>query len=64
MGSAADLRRLEELTSSVLLDAGYVHSPATDLKVRRLLHRLHLEAHDAEIWLGVLRQIAWKLKQK
>src|SRR5271166_5224351 len=64
LASAADLRRLEELTSSVLLDAGYVHSPATDLKVRRLLHRLHIEAHDAEIWLGVLRQIAWKLKQK
>jgi tRNA/rRNA methyltransferase len=62
--TSGDLQRLEELTTGVLRDAGYVHSPATDLKVRRLLHRLHLEAHDAEIWLGVLRQIAWKLKQK
>jgi TrmH family RNA methyltransferase len=62
--TAADLQRLEELTTSVLQQAGYVHSPATELKVRRLLHRLHIEEHDAEIWLGVLRQIAWKLKQK
>jgi TrmH family RNA methyltransferase len=62
--TAADLQRLEELTTSVLQDAGYVHSPATELKIRRLLHRLHIEAHDAEIWLGVLRQIIWKLKQK
>jgi TrmH family RNA methyltransferase len=62
--TSGDLQRLEELTTGVLRDSGYVHSQATDLKVRRLLHRLHLEAHDAEIWLGVLRQIAWKLKQK
>ena len=63
LATSSALDRLEQLTTSVLTEAGYVHSPATELKVRRLLHRLHLEAHDAEMWLGMFRQIAWKLKQ-
>jgi TrmH family RNA methyltransferase len=62
--TSGDLERLAELATGVLTDSGYVHSPATELKVRRLLHRLRLEAQDAEMWLGMFRQIAWKLKQK
>ena len=29
--------------------------------MRRLVRRLDLSAHDAEIWLGILRQIRWRL---
>jgi tRNA C32,U32 (ribose-2'-O)-methylase TrmJ len=32
-------------------------------KVRRLMLRLKLEAQDAEVFLGMLRQISWKLRQ-
>jgi hypothetical protein len=32
----------------------------TDEKIRRLVRRLHLSASDAELTLGILRQIFWK----
>jgi tRNA C32,U32 (ribose-2'-O)-methylase TrmJ len=31
------------------------------MKIRRLVRRMELNAHDAEVWLGMLRQIKWKL---
>jgi tRNA C32,U32 (ribose-2'-O)-methylase TrmJ len=37
-------------------------APSTSEKVRRLVRRLKLSAPDAELWLGILRQIAWKLR--
>lgn len=72
--AAANADHLERITS-VLLEAlrasGYLKSsPATtpkrrsaaptDEKIRRLVHRLHLSASDAELTLGILRQILWK----
>jgi hypothetical protein len=32
--------------------------------VRRLIRRLHLDAGDAELLLGMLRQILWKLRAR
>lgn len=61
---AADLDRLTELLNGVLKDSGYAHSDGTSAKVRRLVRRLNLEAHDAQIWLGMIRQIQWKLAGK
>jgi TrmH family RNA methyltransferase len=58
---AADLDRLTELLSEVLERSGYVHSASAEAKVRRLVRRLALSAHDAEVWLGMIRQIQWKL---
>jgi len=64
----AEARVLEELTA-LLLDAlersGYVHErveASTELKIRRLVRRMDLSAHDAEIWLGMLRQIIWRIQ--
>ncbi len=58
---AADLDRLTELLGQALDQAGYVHrQPSTRLKLRRLIRRMNLNAHDAEVWLGMLRQILWK----
>ena len=34
---------------------------STEMKIRRLVRRMDLSAHDAEIWLGILRQILWKI---
>ena len=33
------------------------------MKLRRLIRRMKLNAHDAEVWLGMLRQIRWKLSK-
>jgi len=59
--TAADLDRFTELLTEVLDRSGYVHSGGTAAKIRRLVRRLDLPAHDAEIWLGIMRQIQWKL---
>lgn len=62
--TAEDLERLTERLEEVLGHAGYVHGPmegSTQMKIRRLVRRMDLSAHDAEVWLGMLRQIRWKL---
>ena len=64
--SGAELERMTELLLGILRDCGYLHpkvSGSTELKIRRLVRRMHLAEHDAGIWLGMLRQIAWKLDQ-
>lgn len=67
---AAELARsvqLEQLTSTMfeMLNAsGYVKPRAgasSNDKLRRLMHRLHLTEKDAELLLGMLNKIAWKL---
>jgi TrmH family RNA methyltransferase len=69
--SSADLERLTTLLLEGLRSSGYLKSnpsglhkrrsaAPTDEKIRRLVHRLHLSASDAELTLGILRQILWK----
>jgi tRNA/rRNA methyltransferase len=59
-----ELDRLTRLLTEVLEKSGYVHTQGADAKIRRLVRRLDLAGHDAEIWLGMVRQIEWKLKSK
>ena len=70
--TAADLERLTALLLDALGASGYLkanpsgsrkrHSAApTEEKIRRLVRRLQLSATDAELTLGILRQIFWKL---
>jgi len=59
--AAEDLDRMTDLLAGILQRSGYVHSSSTEAKIRRLIRRLDLPAHDAEVWLGMLRQIQWKL---
>jgi TrmH family RNA methyltransferase len=62
--NAADLERLTTFLEEVLAASGYVHERvegSTELKLRRLVRRMQLTAHDAQVWLGMLRQIRWKL---
>jgi tRNA/rRNA methyltransferase len=61
LATAEELDRLTELLTEVLDQSGYVHSESTENKLRRLVHRLSLPAGDAAVWLGILRQILWKL---
>jgi TrmH family RNA methyltransferase len=62
--TAGELDRLTALLTEVLEQSGYVHTEGADAKIRRLVRRLDLAGHDAEIWLGMIRQIEWKLKSK
>lgn len=64
LSTAEDLDRLTHLLTDLLQESGYVHSDNVPSKIRRLVRRLNLPAHDAEIWLGMLRQIEWKLKRQ
>jgi len=62
--AAEDVERITELLTEVLEHSGYFHVAAdapSRLKIRRLIRRMDLQAHDAEVWLGMLRQIRWKL---
>jgi TrmH family RNA methyltransferase len=62
--SADEMERVTALLEEVLEQSGYVHSrveESTRMKIRRLIRRMDLNAHDAEVWLGMLRQIKWKL---
>ncbi len=62
--SAASLERLNEMLLEVLRKSGYVKpgaAPATTQNTRRLLRRLAIRSADAELLLGMLRQIRWKV---
>ncbi len=64
---ALELNRIGDRLFEILAISGYVQpktSDSTRLKVRRLLRRMDLKASDAELWLGILRQIGWKLNQQ
>ena len=59
------IERITEFLETILDRSGYVHARvegSTRMKIRRLVRRLQLNAHDAEVWLGMLRQILWKLE--
>ena len=62
--AAASVENLTALLLDMLEQSGYVHEhveASTRMKVRRLVRRLGLSAHDAEIWLGIFRQVRWRL---
>ena len=62
---AGDVERLTQLVLETLKGSGYVHQrteTSTAHKIRRLVRRMDLSAHDAEIWLGMVRQILWRLE--
>ncbi len=61
---ASDVERLTQSMCEVLSASGYVKpraARAAEEKIRRLLRRLNLSTDDADLWLGMLRQIQWKL---
>ena len=71
--TAADLERLTTMLFDALYTSGYVktdsksktvpQSPALATeKIRRFVRRLNLSADDAELFLGILRQVLWKLR--
>ena len=62
--SAGDLERMTATLKEILEHSGYMHERvegSSELKLRRMIRRMNLDAHDAQVWLGMLRQIRWKL---
>lgn len=65
MASGADLERLTALICEVLQVSGFTdYGTAINAedKTRRLVHRLFLNAKDAPVLTGMMRQILWKLR--
>jgi tRNA/rRNA methyltransferase len=61
---AGEIERLTVMLLDILQTSGYIkprEADATETKVRRLIRRMPMESRDAQLWLGMLRQIAWKL---
>jgi tRNA/rRNA methyltransferase len=69
-GSSAKAAELERVTTMLLVAlraSGYIDpqpSAAADEKVRRLVRRLKLSVADAQLLLGMLRQMTWKIRTK
>lgn len=62
--AAGEVERLTAMLLEALKASGYTKprtAVSTEEKVRRLVRRLNLPARDIEIWLGIFRQILWKL---
>jgi TrmH family RNA methyltransferase len=65
VAGAAELERLRVLLTEVLEETGYRRRhPANsdEEQLRRLVVRMGVSANDAQVWMGVLRQVMWKLR--
>jgi len=69
-GQSAPPGELIERLTTVLFEAlrasGYLKSKTsadTEAKIRRRVRRLHLSTVDAEAWIGMLRQMTWKMRR-
>ncbi len=64
---AATAGLLDELAARMhesLQIAGYVHTESVEDKLRLLIRRMRMRESDAVTWLGIFRQLLWKLKVK
>jgi len=62
--TSAVLERITEVLLEALRGSGYLKarsSVGAEEKVRRMVRRFELSAADAELLLGMLRQMAWKV---
>jgi tRNA/rRNA methyltransferase len=63
--TAAKVERISASLLEALQLSGYVNpiaAASTEERVRRMVRRLNLSSGDAEQWLGMLRQILWKVR--
>ena len=65
--SAEEVERLTTVLLEALQASDYAAAQPLDSKaedIRRMLRRMQLPSEDASTWLGMLRQILWKLRTK
>ena len=61
-----DIEQITELLYEALKTSGYVkpgNDAVSEKKARRLMLRLNFQQIDAKVFLGMIRQIVWKLRQ-
>jgi tRNA/rRNA methyltransferase len=64
--NAGEMERLRELFSEMLEETGYTkRHPAhcDEAQIRRLIWRMGIGAGDVPVWMGILRQIVWKVRR-
>jgi tRNA/rRNA methyltransferase len=62
--ASAELERITTMLIEALHVSGYLGEraiAAKEEKIRRMVRRLELSSVDAEMWLGMLRQMLWKM---
>ena len=63
--ASAELERVTSVLMEALQHSGYATPAtlaATEEKARRMVRRMNLTIRDAEVLLGMLRQMVWKLR--
>lgn len=63
--TAGENERLVDLLREVLEEAGYMrHHPANtgEENLRRLVLRMGTQAADGPVWMGMLRQVLWRMR--
>jgi len=66
LATAEELERITVLLLEALHTSGFLDRRRvsdSDERIRRLVRRLRLAERDAVIWLGMLRQMLWKMNQ-
>jgi tRNA C32,U32 (ribose-2'-O)-methylase TrmJ len=64
---ADDVDRIADLLVEALQVSGYLKdltAESGEQKIRRMVRRLQLTGSDAHVWLGMLRQMLWKLHRE
>jgi tRNA/rRNA methyltransferase len=65
LAEAREMERLTGLLTEVLKESGYTkRHPANcdEGQIRRLVLRMGVGANDMPVWMGILRQILWKIR--
>jgi TrmH family RNA methyltransferase len=65
--TAGEIERTTSLLLEALRESGYLGQgrlAAKEEKIRRMIRRLNLSAADAALWLGMIRQMIWKMKSQ
>jgi tRNA C32,U32 (ribose-2'-O)-methylase TrmJ len=66
LAGAEDLERITLVLMETLRASGYLERRVisdVEERMRRMVRRMGVQARDAEVWLGLLRQIVWKLRK-
>ena len=61
------VERIGEALLEALVKSGYVATRGQELaeeKLRRMLRRFSMEAADAEVFLGMVRKMLWKMGEE
>jgi tRNA/rRNA methyltransferase len=64
IAGSGEVERLTQILLQVLRDCEYIkpRAEASEEKLRRLVRRMELNANDADVLVGMMRQVAWKLR--